>query len=120
MQQHYIFRLAIAVTLIFLVSCSQAQMQGPADWEGIFSLPRGDEKVEAQLDFENQTGMLGLPGIIPIPLRVTEMRQKADSVFFTIGFRSGPAPCRAVIANDTMRGVMTSSRGGEMAIWIHM
>ena len=118
MQQHLIFRLAIAAALIFMVSCGQAQMQGPADWEGVFSLPRGDEKAEAQLDFKDQTGMLGLPGIIPIPLRVSDMKQEGDSVFFSIGFRSGPAPCRALIANDTMRGIMSSSRGGEMAFWM--
>ena len=81
-------------------------------------LPKGDEKAIVQFDFNENKGLLSLPDLIPVPLSLSEVSKKSDSVFFTIGFRSGPAPCKAMIKNDTLRGTMTSSRGGEMAFWL--
>lgn len=116
--QTTIFRLIVLSAILIFCSCRSPEFQGGTKWEGIFKLPRGEEKAIAQFDFQNQEGVLSLPGLIPVPLNLTEMSQQSDSVFFTIGFRSGPAPCKALIEGDTMRGIMTSSRGDEINFWL--
>ena len=118
MLNNLMLRSVVIIAVLFFCSCKTPKMEGAVKWEGYFSLPKGEEKAIAQFDFENNDGVLSLPGIIPVPLNLSEVNQKADSVFFTIGFRSGPAPCKAIMKNDTIRGVMTSSRGGAMPFWL--
>jgi len=118
MLNHQLHRSMVILAILLFCSCRNPEIQGAAKWEGIFSLPKGDEKAIAQFDFEKQEGILSLPGLIPVPLSLSEVSQQADSVFFTVGFRSGLAPCKAIMKNDTIRGLMTTSRGAEMAFWM--
>lgn len=111
-------RLFIIAIALLTLSCRQVEIEGGEKWEGVFELPKGAQKAQAQIDFNNLEGMLLLPDLIPVPLELSDIRKKADSVFFTIGFRSGPAPCKAIIKNDTIRGVMTSSRADDMPFWL--
>lgn len=118
MLNNLMLRSVVIIAFLLFCSCKTPELEGALKWEGIFSLPKGDEKAIAQFDFEKNDGILSLPGIIPVPLNLSDVSQKADSVFFTIGFRSGPAPCKAIMKSDTIRGVMTSSRGGSMPFWL--
>ncbi len=82
-------------------------------WKGTLSLPRGDQKAETTLDFGDSTGVFQLPDLIPVPLRVTNASRVKDSVFFTVGFRSGPTRFKARISGDKMEGFMYSTRGNS-------
>ncbi len=107
-----IFNPIAVLVLIALMLITSFSTLANETWKGTFKLSRGDQKAEATFDFENQAGMLQLPDLIPIPLQLTKVSRKQDSVFFTVGFRSGPALCKAKITGDTMKGIM-SSRAGD-------
>lgn len=117
MYSHHL-RLFILAIALLSISCRNVEIQGGEKWEGMLKLPKGAQKAQAQIDFNLQEGMLVLPDLIPIPLELTEISKKADSVFFTIGFRSGPVPCKGIVKNDTIRGVMLSSRTGDISFWL--
>lgn len=118
MTHHLTLRLLITALALLIISCRNVEIQGGEKWEGIFELAKGNQKAQAQFDFGNNEGMLLLPDLIPVPLKLTEISKKADSVFFTIGFRSGPAPCKAVIKGDMLRGIMYSARAGDTPFWL--
>lgn len=117
MYYHHL-RLFILAIALLSISCRNVEIQGGEKWEGILELPKGAQKAQAQIDFNLQEGMLVLPDLIPVPLELTGVSKKADSVFFTIGFRSGPAPCKGIVKNDTIRGIMLSSRTGDIPFWL--
>lgn len=119
MTNHLTLRPLITALALLIISCRNVEIQGGEKWEGIFELSRGHQKAQAQFDFENNEGMILLPDLIPVPLKLSEISRKADSVFFTIGFRSGPAPCKAVIKGDTtLKGIMQSARAGDTPFWL--
>ena len=111
---HFLIRAALVTALVLFCSCKKVELMGADTWEGTFHLPRGDQRAQLQLDFEGKDGMMSLPDLIPVPLQLTEMSRVQDSVFFTIGFRSGPTPCKALIAGESMAGIMESPRAGKV------
>ncbi|MCE7991234.1 MAG: hypothetical protein HEP71_04605 [Roseivirga sp.] len=117
MYYHHL-RLFILAIALLSISCRNIEIQSGEKWEGMLELPKGAQKAQAEIDFDLHEGMLVLPDLIPVPLELTEISRRADSVFFTIGFRSGPAPCKAIIRNDTIKGVMLSSRTGDIPFWL--
>lgn len=115
---HFCLRPLIILISLLTLSCQHHTVEGGESWEGIFSLPKGEEKARAQIDFEKKEGILLLPDLIPVPLELSDIRQNTDSVFFTIGFRSGPADCKGQVKDDTLRGIMTSSMGVQASFWL--
>jgi hypothetical protein len=115
---HFYLRTLIMLITLLTLSCQHPTIAGGESWEGIFDLPKGEEKARAQIDFEKKEGILLLPDLIPVPLELSDIRQNTDSVFFTIGFRSGPAVCKGKVKSDTLRGIMTSSRGVQATFWL--
>jgi len=93
---------------IALHSCKPKPLPPGQAWEGIFnfSSSKGEQKAKAVFDFEKLTGVLVLPDMIPVPLETEALKKQEDSIFFTLGFRSGDAFCKAKIDGDTIRGVL--------------
>lgn len=105
--------------LVVLFSCRDFKMPEGNVWKGVFHLStKGDQPAEVSFDFQEGTGIIMLPDIIPIPLDLTEVRKKEDSVFFTIGFRSGPGYCKGVIRNDSIHGTMMKEDLDETLFWL--
>ncbi|WP_420386963.1 hypothetical protein [Roseivirga sp.] len=110
----------IALLITSLSSCrGQSFTEGTETWDGIFEMSSvGDQKAKAQFDFEKKTGLLMLPDLIPIPLNLTEVVQQGDSIRFVIGFRSGPAYCFAVTANDSIKGMVKKEGLEDSPFWL--
>ena len=101
------------ITFFALILATGFTAQANETWKGIFKLSRGEQKAEATFDFENGDGLLQMPDLIPVPLQLTDVSRKQDSVFFSIGFRSGPSLCKAKINGDVMEGIMFNARAGD-------
>lgn len=106
------------VLLSLLMFKAHAFQSNDDKWEGVFDLSRGTQKAEAQFNFSNQSGLLLLPDLIPVPLNLSDVALKSDSLFFTIGFRSGPGVCRAFIKGDSIKGIMYSQQAGNSPFWL--
>ncbi|NVK33001.1 MAG: hypothetical protein HWE23_00895 [Rhodobacteraceae bacterium] len=113
-----LFKYCGYIVFILLFSCEAKAFQEGDKWEGIFDLSRGAQKAVAQFDFDAKSGLLVLPDLIPVPLTLTEVSQKSDSVFFTIGFRSGPGVCKAQIKGDSIKGIMYNQQSGDTQFWL--
>lgn len=112
-------KLATIILLMFVSCQARAFQEDKPVWEGVFDLsPRGEQKARAQFDLEKQTGILMLPDLIPIPLNLSKVRQKDDSLFFTVRFRSGPAYCKAVKSADRIEGIMEKSGLPTAKFWM--
>ena len=114
-------RLPLFIALcLMLTNCKvKAFQEDKTTWEGMFDLsPRGEQKARAQFDFEKKEGMMMLPDLIPVPLNLTEVIQKGDSLFFTVRFRSGPAYCKAVMSSDSIQGIMEKSGLPKAKFWM--
>ncbi len=118
MKKNSLFVLITTITLLFL-SCRNAKIPDGNTWKGVFQTStKGDQKAEVFFDFKKHEGMIMLPDLIPIPLNLKDVTQNKDSVFFTIGFRSGPAWCRGLLANDTLKGIMTKEGVADSYFWL--
>lgn len=102
-----------------LMACESYSQQKEDPWSGVLSLStKGDQEVEATFDFEKGNGSMSLPQIIPVPLRLSDVKQQGDSIFFSIGFRSGTAYCSATLKGDTIFGFMKKDRIPDSPFWL--
>ena len=113
-------KLGMIITLLFLLNgCGEVEKPKGDSWKGIFNLStKGEQEVETFFDFEKNTGILLMPDVIPIPLELSEVYQKGDSIFFTIGFRSGPAYCKGALISDTIQGIMVKDDIENSSFWL--
>lgn len=103
----YPLGMLLLITLA-LSSCKPRPLPPGQAWEGIFnfSSSKGEQKAKAVFDFDKLSGVLVLPDMIPVPLETEDLKKQNDSIFFTLGFRSGDAFCKAKIHGDTITGVL--------------
>jgi len=100
------------VTFFFLVSLllgcqTKSFQQGHSTWKGSLDLgKRGTQKVSAQFYFNKKEGLMLLPDLIPVPLKIKSLKKVQDSLFFTVSFRSGPAYCKLHQQKNTLAGLM--------------
>ena len=105
--------------MIVLNSCGMAQISDTNVWKGTFQTGiQGDQKAEVSFDFNKSDGMIIFPDLTPMPLNISDAKQKGDSVFFTISFRFGPAYCSGVLTNDTIKGIMTMQNIPDSPFWL--
>ncbi|HAS46019.1 MAG TPA: hypothetical protein DCS93_36390 [Microscillaceae bacterium] len=100
--------LTIFFSAIILLGCqTKSFQQGHSTWKGSLDLgKRGTQKVSAQFYFDKQEGLMLLPDLIPVPLKIKPLKKVQDSLFFTVGFRSGPAYCKLKKQKNTLTGLM--------------
>ncbi|UTW61971.1 hypothetical protein KFE98_18460 [bacterium SCSIO 12741] len=111
--------LALLASLLILVGCSERKMPGEDAWKGILHLEKkGDNKIELSFDFEQSTGIFLMPDLIPIPLDLHTVKEKNDSVWFSVDFRSGPAQFSALRTGDTIRGFMYTEHLDPTPFWL--
>ena len=97
----------LLLTSILLGCQTKSFQQGKAVWLGSLDLgKRGTQKVRAQFYFDKKAGLMLLPDLIPVPLKIKDLRKTQDSLFFTVGFRSGSAHCKLNMHKRKMSGLM--------------
>ncbi|OJJ19362.1 hypothetical protein BKI52_21365 [marine bacterium AO1-C] len=100
------------VTFFFLIGLllgcqTQSFQQGHSTWQGSLDLgKRGTQKLKAQFYFAKKEGLMLLPDLIPVPLKIKALKKVQDSLFFTVGFRSGPAYCKLSMQKNKITGLM--------------
>lgn len=101
-------------------SCKRKPLPEGETWKGVFDLSskKGRQPAQAILNLNSQEGRLFLPDLIPVPLDLKEMRVKGDSIFFTIGFRSGDAHCEAKLFTDSLYGTMSFDGMPPSPFWL--
>ncbi|OEK00898.1 hypothetical protein BFP97_04955 [Roseivirga sp. 4D4] len=115
--------IAIAAFIVMILTSCQgmAFQDGNQTWKGIFDLAsRGEQQASAQFDFDKNEGVLMLPNLIPVPLNLKAVLIKGDSLFFSIGFRSGPAYCKAKMTNERIEGVMDKEGMSQSSFWLEV
>ena len=115
------FNTLIAITLISTItSCKGQSINENGDvWDGIFQMASvGDQKAKVEFNFTEKKGLMMLPDLIPIPLNITDLIEKGDSVHFTVGFRSGPAFCAGVFSNDSIKGTIRKEGLTDSNFWL--
>jgi len=112
--------LIVVLIISSITSCKGQTINEDGDvWDGIFQIASvGDQKAKAEFNFPEKNGLLMLPDLIPIPLNITELIQKGDSVYFTVGFRSGPAFCAGVFVNDSIKGTIRKEGLDDSDFWL--
>ena len=109
----------IIILAIILIGCGTSKIPDDNVWKGTFETGiQGDQKAEVSFNFKKNDGMIIFPELTPLPLLIKDLNQKSDSVFFTISFRFGPALCKAVMNNDTIKGVMSMQNIPDSPFWL--
>lgn len=62
--------------------------------------------------------MFLLPDLIPVPLQLEDVRKTRDSIFFTIGFRSGDGHCSATLIKDSIKGWLHKEGMESSPFWL--
>jgi len=115
--------IAIAAFIVMMLTNCQgmAFQDGNQTWKGIFDFgSRGKQEASAQFNLDKNEGVLLLPNLIPVPLNLKDVSIKGDSLFFSIGFRSGPAYCKALIVGSRIEGVMDKEGIPPSSFWLEV
>lgn len=118
---NHIFKSLIAIVLLSVFTACKGQTinENGDVWDGIFHMASvGDQKAKAEFNFDEKKGLLMLPDLIPIPLNISDLIQKGDSVYFAVGFRSGPAFCSGVFVNDSIKGIIRKEGLEDSDFWL--
>lgn len=115
--------IAIAAFIVMMLTSCQglAFQDGNQTWKGIFDFgSRGEQDASAQFDLDKKEGVLLLPNLIPVPLNLKDVFVKGDSLFFSIGFRSGPAYCKAAMVGNRIEGLMNKEGIPQSSFWLEI
>lgn len=120
MNPHKTHFLLILFMALGIGACKRKPLPEGETWKGVFDLTskKGRQDAQAILNINSQEGILFLPDLIPVPLNLENMRTQEDSVFFTIGFRSGDAHCRAKLFADSLYGHMFYDGLAPSPFWL--